>query len=83
MWLTANGTGFSRIAHEQSEFLLPCQENNKKTLKFDEILFIKVESVQMSDKEHRESEFYYPEVDNEGYETVFCQFSEVYSCMSF
>ena len=33
----------------------------------------------MSDEEHSESEFYYPEVENEGYETVFCQFNEVQS----
>ena len=31
----------------------------------------------MSDKEHSKIEIYYPELDNEAYETVFCQFSEV------
>ncbi len=33
----------------------------------------------MSDEEHSESEFYYPEDENEGYETVFRQFNEVQS----
>jgi hypothetical protein len=43
----------------------------------------------MSDEEHCESEFYYPEIENEGYESVFCQFNEVqynnvvYSYISF
>ena len=33
----------------------------------------------MSDEEHSESEFYYPEVENEEYETDFYQFNEVYN----
>ena len=44
----------------------------------------------MSDEEQSGSEFYFLEVENEGYETVFCQFNEVqyndnlvYSCMRF
>ena len=31
----------------------------------------------MSDDEHCESEFYYREVENKGYETVSCQFNDV------
>jgi hypothetical protein len=31
----------------------------------------------MSDEEHCGSEFHYPEVENERYETVFYQFNEV------
>ena len=44
----------------------------------------------MSDEKHSGSEFYFLEVENDGYETVFCQFNEVlynvnlvYSCMRF
>jgi hypothetical protein len=33
--------------------------------------------IEMSDEEHSESEFYYPEVENEEYETDFYQFNEV------
>ena len=33
----------------------------------------------MSDEEHSEGDFYYPEVENEGYETVFCLVNEVQS----
>jgi hypothetical protein len=31
----------------------------------------------MGDEKHSESEFYFPELGNEAYETVFCQFNDV------
>ena len=52
-------------------FHCPVREKSQKTLKFNETLFIKVEKCYMSDEEHCKSEFYYTEVENEGYETVF------------
>ena len=73
IWLAVGRAGFSRIAHGQyAIFIALSGKQSQKTLKFNKILFIKVESVKMSDEEHCESEFYYPEVENEGYETVFC-----------
>jgi hypothetical protein len=72
---------FSRIACPRAthDILLHALsgKQSQTTLMVNEILFIKVESVKTSDEEHCESEFYYPEVENEGYETVFCQLDEV------
>jgi hypothetical protein len=83
---------FWRIA--QSDWLLAWQlfpilpnfhgpVRKTKTLKFHEILFIKAESVKMSDESiNCESKFYLiPGFENEGYETVQYH-NSVYSCMS-
>jgi hypothetical protein len=57
-------------------FALPGTQS-RKTLKFNEILFIEVENVKMNDEEHCESEFYYPEVENERYNYILNGFLSV------
>jgi hypothetical protein len=70
--LVADEAGFSRIAHGQYAIFIARREKQlEKTLKFS-----KIHIQEVSDEEHSESEFYYPEVKNEEYETNFYQFHD-------
>ena len=77
IWLAADEAGFSRIAKGQyAIFIARREKQSEKLWNSVKYTYNKKKIIKMSDEEHSESEFYYPEVENEEYETNFYQFHD-------